>query len=150
MPRTKVWLQEKTPWKSLRSTAGLSPWQQPRWRKPRRAEEPQAPPAWGALSHPLIASCSPSPPRATWLLPARRDANGNREAGHLLEAHAPYGRGRLARGARGSAISSVVIVFQKMHQSCASCAGALHVCQGFGWVQWDIQGRLELVGCSNT
>lgn len=69
------------------------------------AELPQAPPAWEALSRPLIASCSPSPPQASRLLPTRRDANGNREAGHLLEAHAPHRRGRLARGARGSATS---------------------------------------------
>lgn len=61
------------------------------------------------------------------------------------------GRGHLAQGAQGSAISNMVIVFQKIHQSCVSCTRtSQHVCQGFGQVQGDIQACMELVGCSIT
>lgn len=91
-------------------------------------------------------SCSLSPPKAPGCSPR---ANRSSQAGIFLEAHTPCGRGELALRAPGPAISSMVSVSQKIHQPCAGCTGTFHIYQGFGRDQWCIQGRIQLVGCSN-
>lgn len=47
----------------------------------------------GALRHPQIVSCSPSPPDTPGCSPC---ANSSSKAGILLEARSPCGRGELA------------------------------------------------------